>query len=168
MSKIVSVRIAHQRASDSTSYWCTMLTNSYRRQVGAMAVVGHQNAGSTILTTPIIIAIGTIMITTLIVLAVQILIPYLWYEKLSSTCLKYTYIMEEYGYLTNKEAKTLKSDLEKQGFDTDKMNIKYTNYKMPYGEPIFLRLTYDYELKLPLQNTQTIKMKVERNSVSKR
>lgn len=124
--------------------------------------------GSTILTTPIIIAIGIMMVTTLIVLAVQILIPYLWYEKLSSTCIKYIYIMEEFGYLTSQEARVLKEDLKSQGFDVDKLKLKYTNYRTEYGDPIFLRLMYDYELKLPFQNVQTIQMKVERNSVSKR
>ena len=125
-------------------------------------------SGSTILTTPIIIAIGIMIVTMLILLAVQIIIPYLWYEKLSSTCIKYTYVMEEFGYLTNKEAEALKKDLKEQGFEVSKLNIKYTNYKADYGDPIFLRLNYDYELQLPLMEKQIIPMKVERNSVSKR
>ena len=126
------------------------------------------NQGSSILTTPIIIAIGIMMVTALILLTSQILIPYIWYEKLSSSCIKYIYIMEEFGYLTSKEAKTLKEDLKEQGFDISKLSLKYTNYRTDYGEPIFLRLTYDYDLKLPLMENKTIQMKVERNSVSKR
>lgn len=126
------------------------------------------NAGSSILTTPIIIAIGIMMVTMLILIAVQILIPYLWYEKLSSTCIKYTYIMEEFGYLTSKEAKVLKTDLKEQGFDINKIDLNYTNYRTNYGDPIYLRLTYDYEVKFPLMQVQTIQMRVERNSVSKR
>lgn len=124
--------------------------------------------GSSILTTPIIIAIGIMMVATLVLLATQVLTPFLWYEKLSSTCIKYVYIMEEFGYLTSKEAKTLKEDLKKQGFDMDKLNIHYTSYRTTYGDPIYLSLDYDYEMKLPLMDSQTIKMKVERNSVSKR
>ena len=126
------------------------------------------NLGSSILTTPIIIAMGIMMVTVLILLATQILTPFLWYEKLSSTCIKYVYIMEEFGYLTSKEAKALKEDLKKQGFDMNKLNINYTSYRMTYGDPIYLSLDYDYELKLPLMNSQIIKMKIERNSVSKR
>ena len=124
--------------------------------------------GSTILTTPIIIAIGMMIVTGLIVLAVQVLIPFLWYEKLSSTCMKYTFIMEEFGYLTSKEAKVLKDDLKQQGFQMDKLNLKYTNYRTEYGDPIYLRLVYDYEMQLPFQEPQTIQMQVERNSISKR
>jgi len=130
--------------------------------------MNRRKQGNTILTTPIIIAIGMMIVTSLIVLAVQILIPYLWYEKLSSTCIKYIYIMEEFGYLTTKEAKVLKEDLTQQGFDANKLILKYTNYRTEYGEPIFLKLTYDYELHLPFQKPQIIQMKVERNSVSKR
>ena len=128
----------------------------------------RNNFGSSILTTPIIIAIGIMMVTVLILLATQILIPFLWYEKLSSTCIKYVYIMEEFGYLTSKEAKELKEDLKRQGFDLNRLNINYTNYRVAYGDPIYLSLDYDYEMKLPLMNDQTIKMKIERNSVSKR
>ena len=127
-----------------------------------------KNQGSSILTTPIIIAMGIMMVTVLIVLAVQILTPYLWYEKLSSACIRYIYIMEEFGYLTSKEAKTLKEELSGQGFDIDKLKLKYTNYRTEYGDPIYLRLTYDYIMKLPLQKEQTILMEVERSSVSKR
>lgn len=124
--------------------------------------------GSSILTTPIIIAIGIMMVTTLILLATKVLIPFLWYEKLSSTCIKYVYIMEEFGYLTSKESKVLREDLKKQGFNMDKINLKYTSYRTSYGDPIFLSLTYDYDMKLPLMDSKTIQMKVERNSVSKR
>lgn len=126
------------------------------------------NKGSAILTTPIIIAIGIMLVTSLIVLAVQMLIPYLWYEKLSSTCIKYIYIMEEYGYLTSKEARVLKEDLKEQGFNVENLKLKYTNYRVEYGEPITLSLLYDYKIKLPFMNEQNIQMKVERNSVSKR
>ena len=59
--------------------------------------------GSTIITTPIIIAIGIMLVSALIIMSVKIITPYIWYEKLSSTCIKYVFVMEEYGYLTKKE-----------------------------------------------------------------
>ncbi len=124
--------------------------------------------GSSVLTTPIIVAVGIFMVSVLVLLAVEIIIPYIWYEKLSSTCIKYIYIMEEYGYLTNKEANILRNDLENQGFDKNKIKIQYTNSKTDYGDPIYLKLMYKYELKLPLMKPQLIDMQVERNSVCKR
>ena len=124
--------------------------------------------GSAILTTPIIVAVGILLVTTLVLLTVEILVPYLWYEKLSSTTIKYIYVMEEYGYLTSKESSLLKEDLIEQGFEGKNISLKYTNNKVAYGEPIFLELEYKYEMKLPFMEKQNIDMVVKRNSVSKR
>lgn len=124
--------------------------------------------GSAIITTPIIIAIGIMIISLLIVLAVNIITPYIWYEKLSSACIKYIYVMEEYGYLTKKEAQNLKLELKRQGFDEENLLIGYTVTKVSYGNPIFLEIKYDYKLDLPFDETTYVPMVVTRNSVSKR
>lgn len=128
----------------------------------------HLHKGSAILTTPIIIAIGVMLISTLIVLAVNILMPYIWYEKLSSSCIKYIFVMEEYGYLTKNEVRNLKNELVAQGFDNNKLDISYTATRVSYGNPIFLKVAYDYELKIPFMEKENIPMVIERNSVSKR
>lgn len=125
-------------------------------------------SGSSVLTTPIIIAFGIMTVTVLLLLVVEVIMPYLWYEKLSSTSIKYVYLMEEFGYLTNKEANLLKDDLENQGFKMKNINIEYTNNKVDYGEPIYLKIFYKYELKIPLASSKLIDMQVERNSVCKR
>ena len=125
-------------------------------------------SGSSVLTTPIIIALGIMIVTVLLHLVVEVIMPYLWYEKLSSTSIKYVYLMEEFGYLTNKEANLLKDDLENQGFKMKNINIEYTNNKVDYGEPIYLKIFYKYELKIPLASSKLIDMQVERNSVCKR
>lgn len=124
--------------------------------------------GSTVITTPLVIALGLIIVSVLIVLCVNIITPFIWYEKLSSTSIKYVYVMEEYGYLTNKEAGLLKDELTKQGFDISRLNIKYTNNKVSYGEPIFLEISYLYDIKIPLMKLQSINMNINRTSVSKR
>lgn len=124
--------------------------------------------GSEIITTPIIIAIGIIIVTTLLVLAIKILMPYIWYEKLSSTCLKYVFVMEEYGYLTNKEKDNLTKELIEQGFDKKNLKIYCTNKRQNYGSPIFLNINYMYELDLPIVGTKSIQMNINRESVSKR
>lgn len=128
----------------------------------------NDKKGSSILTTPIIIAIGMLFVMILVLTTVEVIIPYLWYEKLSSSCIKYLFIMEEFGYLTNKEANVLKADLESQGFDVDKITLRYTNNKVKYGEPIFLEVGYKYNMQLPIVGGKIIEMNVERNSISKR
>ena len=126
------------------------------------------NKGSAILTTPIIISIGISIVSILVVMSIKILMPYIWYERLSSTCIKYVFIMEEYGYLTKKEMNTLKKELKKQGFDEDKLKISYTSSRVECGKPIYIRLGYEYDIDLPLIGNKKIPMVIERNSVSKR
>lgn len=124
--------------------------------------------GSVVLTTPIIVVIGTIIVNILIVVAVKILMPYIWYEKLSSTCIKYIFIMEEYGYLTRKEAVNLKEELKEQGFDEEKITLSYVGSEVNYGDPIYLKVMYEYDIDFPIIGYKSIPMEVERVSVSKR
>lgn len=128
----------------------------------------NKNKGSAILTTPIIIAIGIFIVSTLAVLAIKILMPYIWYEKLSSTCIKYIFVMEEYGYLTKNEASSLKKELINQGFESEKLDISYTSSRVAYGNPIYLKLNYEYDIELPIIGNKKISMVIERNSMSKR
>ncbi len=124
--------------------------------------------GSSIITTPLVIAIGMMIISTLLVSAIQIIMPYIWYEKLSSVCMKYVFVLEEYGYLTKKEGNMLLEDLEKQGFQKKQIHLDYTAKKVAYGEEIFLKVDYEYSLKLPGFSRQVVPMKVEKYSICKR
>lgn len=124
--------------------------------------------GNSIITTPIIIAIGIMLLSALIVLVVKIITPYIWYEKLSSTCIKYIFIMEEYGYLTKAEQAKLLNELKDQGFDEKDIQISCTQNVQEYGKPIFLEVKYEYDLKLPGVNDNKILMKIDRQSISKR
>ncbi len=124
--------------------------------------------GSEIITTPIIIAIGVLLVSSLIVFAIRILMPYIWYEKLSSTCMKYVFIMEEFGYLTNKEKNLLEKELVKQGFDKKYLTISCTEKRQSYGNPIYLNVNYTYQMRLPIIGESSIPMNLNRESVSKR
>lgn len=124
--------------------------------------------GSSIVTTPVVIAIGMILISILIVFTIKILMPYIWYEKLSSTCIKYIFVMEEYGYLTKKEKKNLISELEEQGFDEKKIKLQATSRLQNYGEPIYLNIKYKYDIEIPMIDLESIDMEIKKSSVSKR
>ena len=129
--------------------------------------MGNQK-GNTMITTPVVVAIGMILISMLIVFTIKILMPYIWYEKLSSTCIKYIFVMEEYGYLTRMEKKNLISDLAKQGFEKDKLKLDATSRSQRYGEPIYLNIKYEYDLGLPMIDLKSIPMEIKKSSVSKR
>ena len=130
--------------------------------------IKYNNRGSEVITTPIVIAIGIMLVATLIVFCVNILMPYIWYEKLSSTCLKYVFIMEEYGYLTNKEKNNLIMDLKNQGFDTSQLMVDSTSKRQLYGSPIVINVRYIYKMKLPIVGNKNVVMNIKRESVSKR
>lgn len=135
---------------------------------GVKNMKNKKDNGSAIITTPIIIAIGMMIISVLIVIVVNIITPYIWYEKLSSTCIKYIYVMEEFGYLTKIEAKNLKDELKKQGFNDNELTLKYTSSRVTYGEPIFLEAEYNYKIDIPFNEIIEVPMNITRNSVSKR
>ena len=107
------------------------------------------------------------LVSTLIVFSIKILTPYIYYEKLSSTCLKYVFIMEDFGYLTQKEQNNFQSELLSQGFDYNNLKIECTTKRQKYGTPIYLKVTYFYELDLPIVGKNTIPMVISRESVSK-
>ena len=123
------------------------IKNNKRKNI-IIRLLKKQN-GSEIITTPIVIALGLLILSTLIVFSVKILMPYIWYEKLSSTCLKYIFVMEEYGYLTSKEKQSLTNELIKQGFNKENLKIYCTDKRQRYG-------------------TKNIPMNINRESVSKR
>lgn len=124
--------------------------------------------GSSIISAPIIIVIGVMFVSILMVTSVKILVPYIWYEKLSSACLKYVFVIEEYGYLTKKEALNLLNELENQGFEKNKITLNYTSKAVEYGDEIFLKIGYDYEFELPIVGQKTIPMQIEKYSICKR
>ena len=124
--------------------------------------------GNAILTAPLLIAIGTILIAILTVTTIKILMPYIWYEKLSSTCIKYVFVIEEYGYLTKKETKLLIDELEKEGFEREKIKLEYTSKAVNYGDEIYLKIKYDYNLKIPMIGEKTIPMQIEKDSICNR
>lgn len=133
-----------------------------------MKKILKKQTGSEIITTPIIIALGIILVSILIVFSVKIVTPYIWYEKLSSTCLKYVFVMEEYGYLTKREKNNLIEELTNQGFDKQSLKISCTTQKQSYGAQIYLNVNYTYNLNLPIIGEREILMNINRESISKR
>ena len=132
--------------------------------------------GNSMIAIPIVVMIIFFIFTIFSVTFINILKPFVIYEKLSSTSLKYIFLMEEYGYLTSKEREKLKNDLVGTGLEKDKINLRATSEKQDYGEPLSLILSYDCPLTIPTFNnsfvptldTKNIEVKVSKYSFSKR
>lgn len=132
--------------------------------------------GNSIVSMPIVVAIIFFIFMIFAVTFVNILKPFIVYEKLSSTSLKYIFLMEEYGYLTNNEREKLSYDLQKKGLDKDKTKLRATSEAKEYGDPISLILTYECDIKIPsfnnslipIMETKSIEVEVSKYSFSKR
>lgn len=132
--------------------------------------------GNSMIAIPIIVMIIFLIFSVFSVTFVNILKPFVVYEKLSSTSLKYIFVMEEYGYLTSKERERLKRDLEDKGLNKEQINLRATSEKKDYGEPISLILSYNCDLTvpsfensiIPTMKVKNVEVKVSKYSFCKR
>lgn len=134
------------------------------------------NKGSTILITPIIWVITIFIFIFFMVFSVRIMEPFMIYQKISATSLKYIFIMEEFGYLNRDDKEALVSELTNKGLITEKIMIEATDEEVDYGDVIELNVTYDHSYKkasfensfIPTYKEEIIKICVSKKGVSKR
>ena len=105
------------------------------------------NKGSTILITPIIWVITIFIFIFFIVFGIRIMEPFMIYQKMSSTALKYIFVMEEFGYLNKSDEKSLKNELVSKGLKNENILITATNQLKDYGEVIELTVIYQHPYK---------------------
>ena len=134
------------------------------------------NKGSTILITPIIWVITIFIFIFFIVFGVRIIEPFMIYQKMSSTALKYIFVMEEFGYLNKSDEKSLKNELVSKGLKNENILITATNQLKDYGEVIELTVIYQHPYKkvsfdnslIPRYNEELMEICVSKKGVSKR
>lgn len=134
------------------------------------------NKGSTILITPIIWVITIFIFIFFIVFGIRIIEPFMIYQKMSSTALKYIFVMEEFGYLNKSDEKSLKNELISKGLKNENILITATNQLKDYGEVIELTVIYQHPYKkvsfdnslIPRYNEELMEICVSKKGVSKR
>ena len=134
------------------------------------------NKGSTILITPIIWVITIFIFMFFMVFSVRIMEPFMIYQKISATTLKYIFIMEEFGYLNEDDKVNLVSELSSKGLVTENIVVEATDEEVNYGDVIELNVTYDHPYKkgsfensfFPKYREEIIKICVSKKGVSKR
>ena len=131
--------------------------------------------GNSVLTVPIMLLTSSMFIVIVGVYIINLIIPFLWYEKLNSTSQKYMFVIEKYGYLTEIEKSSLLTDLENQGFDISYIEIIAPNIIKNYGELIEFEIKYKVKRKTPIMlkgnvnlEEKYIDMVVKKYSYSKR
>lgn len=133
--------------------------------------------GNSVITVPVMLVFSIVVLCSVGVLLMNILKPYIMYEKLLSTTLRYMFVLEEYGYLTDDEIDLLIEELAMQGFNREDISVEATQTIQDYGDTVYLSITYNYSLDLPLvkeqslvidNKTYTNSMKVVKYGVCKR
>ena len=132
--------------------------------------------GSSLITMPIITTVIFLLMLIFIITFIHLVEPFVIYEKMSSSALKYIFIMEEYGFLTEKEEEKLKKELVCRGLKGPNLMIEATNSEQEYGDPIKLKIIYYHELNMPkIINSlipqfknEIMEINVEKQSFSKR
>ena len=136
----------------------------------------HSQKGNSIVVMPLVIAIIFFIFSIFSIIFVNILKPVVVYEKLSSTSLKYIFVLEEYGYLTKKEREKMINDLVEKGLKKEKITLRATSEEKDYGDPVSLILSYDCNVRIPtfgasfipIMENKNIEVKVSKYSFCKR
>jgi len=129
--------------------------------------------GNTVLTMPFVIIISFVVVIVFGIFAINMILPFVWYQKLQLTSYKYMYIIEKYGYLSNEEETNLIEELAEKGFDKEELKIETPNQSKGYGNIIEFNITYNYKQKLPLwkgsfkMQTKDIPLNVRKVIISK-
>ena len=129
--------------------------------------------GNSVLTFPFVIMISLGLIIVCAVFAVNMILPFIWYQKLQLASYKYMYIIEKYGYLKENEKHSLIEELGEQGFDKEEIEIKAPTSEQGYGSIIEFSIKYNYKQKLPSwegslsMQTRTIPINVNKTIISK-
>jgi competence protein ComGC len=132
--------------------------------------------GNTLIGMPIITVVVFLLLMVIIITFVRLMEPLVIYEKMSSASLKYIFIMEEYGFLSNKEKTNLITELSEKGLNSSKLTVFGTDTLKDYGEPIWLKISYTHEIKMPDFvdsiipdfHEKPININIEKKSFSKR
>ena len=136
----------------------------------------YSQKGNTIVAMPIVLIVVFFIFISIAVMCIRLIEPFIIYEKMSSSSLRYIFIMEEYGYLTDNDRSKLKKELIGKGLDEENITIRATSELKEYGHPISLIINYKHNINLPSfeesiipkMSPKEINLKVFKRSFSKR
>lgn len=127
--------------------------------------------GNSIIATPIMISISVIALFMLFTVIVNLIMPFSIYQKIDNIAIKYMFIVEKFGFLTEEEKNNLLSDLDLEGINSNYVTLEYPNKKEPYGNLVTLKISYEYNYSITNFSISNKKEKtiisVTKNSFSK-
>lgn len=133
----------------------------------------YKREGNTVLTMPLVLGVSMILIIILCVFTINLIIPFVWYQKLQVISYKYMYVIEKYGCLSLSEKDMLIVELKNKGFEENEIEVVAPSNPKGYGELIEFSIIYNYKQKLPSLDggfkmvTKTIPININKVIVSK-
>ena len=118
-------------------------------------------------------AISLICLIIITVYIINMITPFIWYQKLENIANKYVYVIEKYGYLTENEEKKLYEDLEQHGFNVDLIEIDCPKQYLDYGTMFKFEIKYKYYQNYSIINdgikseTREVPLNIKKYSYSK-
>lgn len=88
----------------------------------------------------LLFSIGMLFLT--IITVINMLMPFVWYQKLENIASKYVYIVERFGYITELEKEIMLDELKNDGFDINKISFSCPEKRLAFGEPFEFSITY--------------------------
>lgn len=112
-----------------------------------------------------------ILLVYITIFLTDILFIFVWYQKLNNIANKYVFIIENYGSLTNKEEDSMYKDLEEEGFNLEKLNIKIPKKHENYGQLDEFVIEYSVTLNkflIESNEKKDIKIKIRKSFYTKK
>lgn len=116
--------------------------------------------GQSVITTPIIVLFSIALLVIMTVYCINMIMPFVWYQKMQFIATKYMYIIDKYGYLTTKELILMKEEMKESGFDMNMLKITAPLQKKEYGKLIELKIEYSLKQKIPLLNSNILQREI--------
>ena len=107
------------------------------------------NKGGSMVAMPVVLIVVFFIFISMAIMFIRLMEPFIIYEKMSSSSLKYIFVMEEYGYLTASDRNRLKNELVNKGLEEKNITIRATSDMREYGEPISLIIKYKHNMNIP-------------------
>lgn len=87
--------------------------------------------------------ISLVLLVSITINIINMLVPFIWYQKLENIANKYIYVVERFGYLTQDEEKELYEELKNDGFDVSNVTFKCPKERLAYGKQFEFSIEYN-------------------------
>ena len=124
-------------------------------------------------TTTLTLTISLLFLIVLTIYIINMITPFIWYQKLENIANKYIYVIEKYGYLTDKEENNMYRDLKDEGFNIDFVKVDFPRQPLNYGTLFKFEISYTVYQKYNIisqgikEESRKIPLSIKKYSYSK-